>query len=132
MLRVLPQCHGFDWNSSDERSLDEPLGYCSDTMTGMSSIYQNKGVVNGAGNRGGRWPNLCYLEHLSCGRNHVLEAIDRVSCGLIVRGHARLPMEERPTEFCLDIADEEDCFFWVEPSDAGCHDLIGGVIRVNK
>jgi len=80
-------------------------------MTGTSRIYQDKGAVNGSGNRGGRRADLRYLEHLGRGRDHLIETIDRVSCGLIVSKRAGDSMEGKLTEFDLNIADEEDCFF---------------------
>jgi hypothetical protein len=44
---------------------------------------------------------------------------------LIVSKLAGLPVERKSlTEFCLDIADEEDGLFGYEPLDVGGHDLI--------
>lgn len=57
-------------------------------MTGTSRIYQKKrGTINEAGNHGSRRPDLCYLEHLVCGSDHLIETVDRIPCGLVFSRH---------------------------------------------
>ena len=124
LIQVL-LCRNFGGSFADERSNDEPLGYCSVTTTGISSICQG-GMVSIRGISDWNVRHLCYLEHFVCGRDHLVEAVDCIPCGSSsASGHVGLGVGKKErTEFQLDVADEEERLVWVEPVDVGGHDVI--------
>jgi len=81
-------------------------------------------------NGGGR--HLGYLDHLVCGRDHLVEAVDCIPYSSSSANTRQFVIKERRTEFDLDVTDEEEGLVWVEPFDVGGHDVIERILRINK